>query len=102
MNYYRIKNNEIVDFADWKYSEDCLETNESIVRNYDGKLVFEKDANVDKINSQLQIAKLKQKLQETDYKAIKYAEGVLTKEEYEPIKKERQALRDKINQLEQK
>ena len=52
--------------------------------------------------SQNKIAELKQKLANTDYKAIKYAEGVLTKEEYEPIKKERQALRDKINQLEQK
>ena len=41
----------------------------------------------------------KQKLNETDYKAIKYAEGVLT-EDYEPIKQQRQQWRDKINELE--
>ena len=54
------------------------------------------------MDNSIQIMELKIKLKETDYKAIKFAEGLLTKEEYEPIKKERQALRDKINQLEQK
>lgn len=44
---------------------------------------------------------LKLKLQETDYKAIKYSEGWLTEEEYAPIKAERQALREEINRLEQ-
>ena len=39
-------------------------------------------------------------LSSTDYKAIKYAEGLITAEEYEPIKVERQALRDRINELE--
>ena len=43
---------------------------------------------------------LKLKLQESDYKAIKYAEGILTEEEYAPIRTERQALRDEINRLE--
>ena len=43
---------------------------------------------------------LKLKLQESDYKAIKYAEGILTEEEYAPIKAERQAIRDEINRLE--
>lgn len=48
----------------------------------------------------LKIIGLKQKLQESDYKAIKYAEGLLTEEEYAPIKAERQAMRDEINRLE--
>lgn len=47
-----------------------------------------------------QIDMLKAELSKTDYKAIKYAEGWITAEEYEPIKAERQALRDKINALE--
>lgn len=47
-----------------------------------------------------EIAKLKSQLAETDYKAIKYAEGWLTDKEYAPIKAERQALRDRINELE--
>jgi predicted transcriptional regulator len=40
-------------------------------------------------------------LRASDYKAIKYAEGLITAEEYEPIKVARQQLRDRINQLEQ-
>ena len=39
-------------------------------------------------------------LQQTDYKAIKYAEGQYTDEQYEPIKQERQALRVEYNALE--
>ena len=53
------------------------------------------------IHPSLMIEILKHKLQESDYKAIKYAEGILTEEEYAPIKAERQALRDEINRLEQ-
>lgn len=47
-----------------------------------------------------QIMALKEELSASDYKAIKYAEGLITAEEYEPIKAERQALRDRINELE--
>lgn len=52
------------------------------------------------LSKQIQIDVLKYKLQQTDYKAIKYAEGWLTEEEYIPIKEERQMLRDQINELE--
>ena len=47
-----------------------------------------------------QIAELKQLLFSTDYKALKYAEGWISEEEYAPIKAERQAIRDRINELE--
>ena len=33
-----------------------------------------------------EISQLKQRLKASDYKAIKYAEGVISPEEYEPIK----------------
>ena len=46
------------------------------------------------------IEMLKRKLSDTDYKAIKYAEGQLTEEEYGPIKQERQSWRNRINELE--
>lgn len=46
-----------------------------------------------------QISQKKWELSQTDYKAIKYAEGLLTEEEYAPIKAERQAMRDEINAL---
>ena len=48
-----------------------------------------------------EIAELKRLLTETDYKAIKYAEGWITAEEYAETKAQRQAWRDRINELEQ-
>lgn len=47
-----------------------------------------------------EIAELKAELAGTDYKAIKYAEGWITAEEYEETKSQRQAWRDRINELE--
>lgn len=50
---------------------------------------------------ELKILDLKAQLQKTDYKAIKYAEGWLTDEEYAEIRAARQRIRDEINRLEQ-
>ena len=50
----------------------------------------------------IEIQKLKAQLAKTDYKALKYAEGWYSEEEYAPIKAERQALRAEINRLEDK
>ena len=47
-----------------------------------------------------EIAELKAKLDATDYQAIKYAEGILSDEEYAEMKAQRQAWRDRINELE--
>ena len=55
--------------------------------------------NKEQVIRRIKINKLKQKLAATDYKALKYAEGLLTEEEYQPIKEYRQSLRDQINQL---
>ena len=49
---------------------------------------------------QARIAELHTLLQESDYKAIKYAEGWITAADYAATKAERQAWRDEINQLE--
>lgn len=46
------------------------------------------------------IEALKERLAESDYKALKYAEGWLTDAEYAEVKAARQALRDEINRLE--
>lgn len=46
------------------------------------------------------IAELKRLLSASDYKAIKYAEGLITAEDYAETKTERQAWRDEINTLE--
>ena len=47
-----------------------------------------------------EILELKEELSQTDYKAIKYAEGVLTDEDYQPTGIQRQAWRKRINELE--
>ena len=53
------------------------------------------------IKNNNRIIELKQKLQETDYKAIKYAEGELSAEEYAETKEHRRAWREEINKLEE-
>lgn len=47
-----------------------------------------------------EILALKQSLAETDYKAIKYAEGVMADEDYQETGIQRQAWRRRINELE--
>lgn len=40
--FYRLKeDNTILDCADFKYADNCLETDKNIVRGYDGGLYFE-------------------------------------------------------------
>lgn len=47
-----------------------------------------------------EIWSLKEQLQESDYKAIKFAEGWISAEDYAPIKAQRQEWRERINELE--
>ena len=55
---------------------------------------------VAEMQRQARIAELKQLLAESDYKAIKFAEGWLTADEYADTKAQRQAWRNEINELE--
>lgn len=48
----------------------------------------------------LEITQLKKQLSDSDYKAIKHAEGLISEEDYSKIKSERQGYRDRINYLE--
>lgn len=50
----------------------------------------------------MRINELKALLAQSDYKAIKYAEGVISEAEYAPIKAQRQSYRAEINVLEAK
>ena len=47
----------------------------------------------------IRIYELKKLLADTDYKAIKYAEGLISEEEYAETKAQRQAWRDELNTL---
>ena len=55
--------------------------------------------NLDNHNA-AKIKALKNELAATDYKALKFLEGELTAEEYEPVKQQRKAWREEINRLE--
>ena len=48
----------------------------------------------------LEITQLKKQLSDTDYKAIKFAEGQISESEYASVRAERQSYRDRINELE--
>lgn len=52
------------------------------------------------INKQRKIQELKQLLSSTDYKAIKFAEGLITPEEYYSVREQRKLWREQINNLE--
>ena len=81
-------------------------------KNVDGvmKLVY-REATVEEeqqmqadneLNKSELINNYKQQLADSDYKAIKYAEGWFTEEEYKEIKEEREKLRQLIRNLEDK
>ena len=54
----------------------------------------------EKENAAAKVEDLKAKLAETDYKAIKFAEGVISGAEYEDTKRLRAGFREEINNLE--
>lgn len=56
--------------------------------------VFEKERTIKRIGQ------LKKLLEDSDYQAIKYAEGLIFPSEYAPIKAKREMWRKEINDLE--
>ena len=57
---------------------------------------------LERMTATREIAELKAHLCETDYKAIKFAEGLISEADYAAVKAQRQAWRDRINELESK
>jgi len=53
-----------------------------------------------KEKNEIRISELKRLLAESDYQAIKYAEGVISVSDYAPIKAKREMWRKEINDLE--
>ena len=92
--------------AGWDIEHNYIAIEDTQVSDIDGCL-YRKDlcpmkTEQDLLKDQyrLEIQQLKKQLSDTDYKAIKYAEGQLTEEEYSPIRIQRQSYRDRINELE--
>lgn len=66
----------------------------------DGKVIAVEHETTEQELKEQRISELKKNLYDTDYQAIKYAEGELTAEEYAPIKEQRRQWRAEINELE--
>ena len=86
-NYIPISDTQQSDINGWTYrkSECPMKTQEMIDRD----------------NAIQEIANLKKALSDTDYKAIKFAEGEINPEDYLPIKNQRAEWRAKINKLQE-
>lgn len=98
-----MKNNMIIDSEGNEYHAWFRE---------EGKLIFDEDNEYgikfaigikysDEQKKQfLRIKELKKYLKDTDFRALKYADGAYTKEEYRPYKEARAAARAEINEIE--
>ena len=85
-NYIPIADTQISDIDDWPWVKELcpMKTEQDLLKD----------------QYRLEITQLKKQLSDTDYKAIKYAEGQISEEEYASVKAERQGYRDRINELE--
>lgn len=110
INYELDKDNRVIQWRDFPLDE-SLPTIEiknpyniqlGIDRIIDGKLVADLEKRAEVAQREvwnLELAQLKKQLADTDYQAIKFAEGELTAEEYEPIKQQRKTWRKQVNSL---
>ncbi len=94
MNYFKSLTNNYITKSENEIINGMVQITESEYNQL-------KEINKQKLQIKSQIAELKRNLANTDYQAIKYAEGQLTEQEYASMKAQRQAWRDEINQLEQ-
>ena len=85
-NYIPISDTQQSDINGWTYRKELcpMKTDEDLLK--------------DQYRSEIQ--QLKKQLSDTDYKAIKYAEGQISEEDYASVRAERQGYRDRINELE--
>lgn len=106
-NIYNDNRFENIDLSQSPYNYSKVELDDKfkdcIIDDFNEDLTFNAEkynSRKQKENAQTRIAELKQLLKDTDYKALKYAEGVISAIDYLPTQRERQAWRDEINDLE--
>lgn len=93
---YRMSGEQLGDFSDYTTTYRLLDG--EVQYSNDGSFFAELEPYVP--TTEEKINDLKKELASTDYKALKYAEGWFTEEEYAPIKAMREELREKIRILE--
>lgn len=88
-----------------EYDEDTMELKKEIVEREDGDYEYKYTAVISVAKIEQSISLLKQQLADSDYKVVKNMEALQCNLElpYKPneLHNERQAIRDKINELEQ-
>ena len=93
------------DRANWCNENNCyieeIEPLEDGTRQFQIKQIPQKTEDEKLIEQyQSEIVELKKYLSDTDYKAIKFAEGELSEEAYREVKSQRHDARARINELE--
>ena len=85
-NYIRIEDTQQSDINGWTYRKEVcpMKTETDLLKD----------------QYRLEIQQLKKQLSDTDYKAIKFAEGQISEEDYASVRELRQGYRDRINYLE--
>ena len=91
--------------AKWCNENGCyiaeIEPLEDGTRQFQIKQILQKSEDEKVIEQyQAEIVNLKKYLSDTDYKAIKYAEGEITETDYQEVKSQRHDARARINELE--
>lgn len=90
-------NNEILNEEEIDYTKGYLEP----ISENSARFIPYTQKQLKTMQYEPKIGTLKYFLKQSDYQAIKYAEGLITEQEYAEIKAQRQAWRDEINRLEQ-
>lgn len=87
------------------YNEETMELKQEIVEREDGDYEYKYTAVISVANIEQSISLLKQQLADSDYKVIKNMEAQMVQQELpyssQELHNERQALRDRINELEE-
>ena len=91
--------------AKWCNEHNCyieeIEAKEDGTRQFQIKQIPQKTEDEKLIEQyQSEIVELKKYLSDTDYKAIKFAEGEITESDYQEVKSQRHDARVRINELE--
>ena len=110
--YYRLDSNgNIIDCSLVYYGSGCLKTDRTIIRDLKGQLVFEDEIDIKALEKekkalefendrQKYLGTVESRLQESDYKCLKFVDGALSESEYASIRAEREKLRLCYNELE--
>lgn len=110
--YYRLDSKgNIIDCSLVYYGSGCLKTDRTIIRDLKGQLVFEDEIDIKALEKekkalefendrQKYLGIVKSRLQESDYKCLKFVDGALSESEYAFIRAEREKLRLCYNELE--